>query len=142
MASMAPAVGAKNNSWALLARTRSGSPPVTGPPRRGRGGGCCPDGVDNLGIASAERIVPELQHLEVGDLGPISPIGKAGLWVKGFEFNRWLLWGDEKEDVTWLWALYPGDSDHTRLITRVRIHYVWTSPTILFSLLLDVGDIV
>jgi len=100
------------------------------------------DWVDNLGIPSAERIVPELQHLEVGDLVPISPNGKAGLWVKGFEFNRWLLWGDEKEDVTWLWALYPGDSDHTRLITRVRIHYVWTSPTILFSLLLDVGDIV
>lgn len=100
------------------------------------------DWIDNLGIPSAKRIIPELQHVEVGDLVPISPDGKAGLWVKSFEANQWLLWGDDKGDVTWLWQLNPIDDDHTRLITRVRLHYVWTSPAIIFNLLLDVGDII
>jgi len=39
----------------------------------------------------------------------------------------------------------PGGSPagfRTRLITRVRLRYDWTSPTILFNLALDVGDIV
>ncbi len=40
------------------------------------------DWIDNLGIPSANRIVPELQHLEVGDLIPFSPDGKQGMWVK------------------------------------------------------------
>jgi hypothetical protein len=47
---------------------------------------------DNLGIPSANRIVPELQHLQVGDMIPMSPDGKQGFWVKDFEANRWMLW--------------------------------------------------
>ncbi len=39
------------------------------------------DWIDNLGIPSANRIVPELQHLEVGDLIPFSPDGKQGCHV-------------------------------------------------------------
>lgn len=100
------------------------------------------DWVDNLGRPSARRIIPELQHLAVGDVIPLSPDGKAGLWVKAFELNQWMLWGDNKGDVTWYWGLYPQDDSHTRLITRVRNQYRWTSPTILFSLPMDVGDIV
>jgi len=99
------------------------------------------DWIDNLGIPSANRIVPELQHLEVGDLIPMSPTGKAGQWVKAFEMNQWMLWWDNKGDVTWYWGLYPQDDSHTRLITRVRLHYRWLSLVILFNLLLDVGDI-
>jgi hypothetical protein len=100
------------------------------------------DWIDNLGIPSANRIVPELQHMEVGDLIPMSPNGKQGFWVKDFESNRWMLWWDNKGDVTWYWGLYPQDDSHTRLITRLRIHYHWTSLTILFSLPMDGGDIV
>ncbi len=69
-------------------------------------------------------------------------MGKQGFWVKAFEPDRWLLWWDKKGDVTWLWMLEPIDESRTRLITRVHIHYRWSSPWILFSLLLDVGDIV
>jgi hypothetical protein len=53
-----------------------------------------------------------------------------------------MLWWDNKGDVTWYWGLYPQDDSCTRLITRVRIHYHWTKPSILLDLLLDVGDIV
>lgn len=100
------------------------------------------DWIDNLGKRSAEHIIPELQQLGVGDLIPMSPDGKVGFLVKALESNNWMLWQDNKGDVTWYWGLYPQDNGDTRLITRVRIHYHWTSPTILFSLPMDIGDIV
>jgi hypothetical protein len=97
---------------------------------------------DNLGKASAERIIPELQHVAVGDVIPMSPDGKQGLWVKDFEPNQWMLWWDNKGDSTWYWGLYPQDESHTRLITRVRLSYRWTKPSILFSILVEFTDIV
>jgi hypothetical protein len=100
------------------------------------------DWVDNLGIPSAERIISEFQHIEVGQLIPFSPNGKMGMYVKDFAEPKWILWGDKENYSTWYWGLYPIDSDHTRLVTRVRLHYRWLSPTIIFSLLLDIGDIV
>lgn len=100
------------------------------------------DWIDNLGRPSAERILPEFQNLKVGDLIPISPDGKQGLWVKDLEPDRWMLWWDKEGKVTWYWGLYPLGEDHARLITRVRMRYDWLSPSILFNLALDVGDIV
>lgn len=86
--------------------------------------------------------MPELQNISIGQLIPISPNGKIGLLVKAFETNQWILWTDPDNLTSWYWGLYPIDSDHTRLITRVRIHYKWLSPTLIFNLLLDAGDIV
>jgi 2-oxoacid dehydrogenases acyltransferase (catalytic domain) len=100
------------------------------------------DWLDNLGIPSAERIVPELQHVAVGDLIPMSPDGKQGQWVKDFEANQWMLWWDNKGDVTWYWGLAPLDESQTRLITRVRMRYHWLSPIIMFDLLVEFTDIV
>ena len=100
------------------------------------------DLVDNLGVPSAERIIPEFQHIEVGQLIPFSPNGNMGMYVKDFAELKWMLWGDKENYSTWYWGLYPIDADHTRLVTRVRLHYRWLSPTIIFSLLLDIGDIV
>ena len=100
------------------------------------------DWIDNLGIPSAERIIPEFQQFEVGQLIPFSPNGKMGMYVKDFEKPKWMLWGDKENYSTWCWGIYPIDSDHSRLVTRVRLHYRWLSPTIIFSLLLDIGDIV
>ena len=54
---------------------------------------------------------------------------------------RLMVWSDASHDTTWVWSLHPGASG-TRLVTRVRIRYRWPRPGILFSLLLDVGDIV
>lgn len=100
------------------------------------------DWLDNLGKPSAQHIIPELQHIAVGDVIPMSPNGKAGQRVKAFEPNQWMLWWDNKGDATWLWGLSPQDDSHTRLITRVRLSYRWTSPMILFNLLVEFTDIV
>jgi hypothetical protein len=100
------------------------------------------DWLDNLGHHSAERIIPEFQHLAVGDLIPLSPDGKQGMRVKAFDPNRWMLWGDTAGDMTWYWGLDPLDERQTRLITRVRLRYRWTSPTVLFALLVEFTDIV
>jgi hypothetical protein len=100
------------------------------------------DWIDNLGRASAERIIPDLQQVAVGDLIPISPYGTFGMRVKAFEPNLWMLWWDDKGNTTWYWGLSPRDAHATRLITRIRMHYHWRSPTIFIFLLEDVGDIV
>ncbi len=39
-------------------------------------------------------------------------------------------------------GLDPHDEHQTRLITRVRIRYNWTSPAILFDLLVEFADII
>jgi hypothetical protein len=100
------------------------------------------DWIDNRGRLSAKVIIPELQEVHVGDFLPMTPDGKVGVWVKAFVPERWLLWWDTKGDMTWLWQLDPLDGRRTRLISRVRGRYHWTSPGILFSLLVDVGDVV
>jgi hypothetical protein len=100
------------------------------------------DWIDNLGKPSVERIIPELQNLKSGDIIPMSPDGKMGLWVKDFVPNQWMLWGDKKGETTWCWGLYPVHDNGTRLMTRVRMHYNWLSLSIIFNLVIDVGDIV
>jgi hypothetical protein len=100
------------------------------------------DWLDNLGIPSADHIVPELQHVAVGALIPMSPDGKQGQWVKDFEPNQWMLWGDKQGDATWYWGLSPLDESQTRLMTRVRMRYHWLSPMLVFDLLVEFADIV
>ena len=67
------------------------------------------DWLDNLGHHSAERIIPEFQHLEVGDRVPLSPDGTQGPVVKALDPNHWMLWGDTDGDFTWYWGIYPRD---------------------------------
>lgn len=99
------------------------------------------DILDNLGRRSAERILPQFQDIQVGDIIPMSPDGKSGMWVKDFRANKWILWGDKKGDSTWAWGIYPEAESLFRLVTRVRIKYRWLSPSILFSLLIEFFDI-
>lgn len=99
------------------------------------------DLLDNLGRPSAERIIPELQNIEVGTWIPMS--GKVSeetaFRVKAFEHNRWMLW--EKAASTWAWKLHAVDEKTTRLIIRLRCRYRWTKPTILTDLLLmEIAD--
>jgi hypothetical protein len=58
------------------------------------------DLLDNLGRRSAESLLPEHQNIQIGDLIPISPDGKQGMWVKYFRKNKWMLWWDKKGDTT------------------------------------------
>ena len=100
------------------------------------------DLLDNLGRPSAEVILPEFQHSHVGDVIPMSPDGKSGMYTKDFVLNQWMLWGDKGGDMTWVWDLYPIDDTHTRLITRIRMKYHWLSPKIVFELLVEFTDII
>ena len=108
----------------------------------GRAGWYSYDLLDNLGRPSAEHILPEFQHLAVGDVIPMRPDGKQGQWVRAIEPNHWILWGDKAGDSTWYWGLEPLDERYTRLLTRVRMHYRWTSPLLLFNPLVEFADIV
>jgi len=63
------------------------------------------DWLDNAGIHSAEHILPEFQHLAVGDMIPMTTGGTMAFWVKDFEVNRFILWWDNKGGMTWFWGL-------------------------------------
>ena len=99
------------------------------------------DLLDNLTHPSATVIVPELQHIEVGQWVPMSPKPsvRSGLKVHSFEANRWLLW--TTPDSTWAWQLAPTDHG-TRLIARINARYDWRHPhwALLGILLMEFGD--
>jgi hypothetical protein len=99
------------------------------------------DLLDNLGRPSARQLLPEHQHIDVGQLIPMSPDGKYGIYVKDFRENEWILWNDQEGDTTWFWGLYPEGENRTRLVTRVRMKYHWNSPAALFNLLVEFADL-
>ena len=89
-----------------------------------RGGMYSYDWIDRLlGILdrpSANRIIPEFQHLEVGD---VIPMGAGPSWpVKAIESNRSLLLDirDKGVHITWSFLLEEFDTSSTRLILRIR----------------------
>ena len=101
------------------------------------------DLLDNLGHPSATTVVPELQHLEVGQWVPMAPSGppmdRNAFKVHSFEVNKWLLW--TKPDSTWAWRLTPTEGG-TRLVTRVHAVYDWRRPlaALLGVVLMEFGD--
>jgi hypothetical protein len=77
---------------------------------------------------SATRILPEFQHLAVGDR---IPLGRGPSWpVAVLEPNRALVLDMRKMgglDWVWQFGLYPVDETRTRLVSRsrVRARAVW-----------------
>jgi hypothetical protein len=108
----------------------------------GRAGWYSYDLLDNMGRHSAERMVPELQHIEVGDLVPLGPGENSGMRVKEFVPNTSILWWDEKNQLTtWAWALNTMPDGRTRLVTRVRSRSSWGHPTsAIWLLLVELAD--
>ena len=99
------------------------------------------DLLDNLGQRSAERIAPELQHLQVGDLIPLAPGKDAGPRVKELQPNRWMVWGTSSDRATWTWVLSPTPDGTTRLMTRVRAPVSWREPlSAVWLLLFELAD--
>jgi hypothetical protein len=100
------------------------------------------DLLDNFGRRSAERIVPELQHMEAGDLVPFAPGKSAGIWVKEVIPNRSMVWWNKKEDrTTWVWSLDPLPDGGTRLLTRVRAPLNWAKPlSAVWLVMLELAD--
>ncbi len=88
----------------------------------GRGGAYTYDWIENLfglDMHSANRILPEYQDLEVGDVLPMGPKG-PGMRVEVLEPERAMVY--RFEDGNWVWAfgLYP-QLGGTRLVSRNRI---------------------
>jgi hypothetical protein len=86
------------------------------------------DRIDNDRIPSAERIIPELQALQIGDL--VAEGAEVGWTVEALEPNRLLLltahapmsgvdWV-RRRDSSWLFLLEESGSEDTRLIERSR----------------------
>jgi hypothetical protein len=100
------------------------------------------DLLDNLGHRSADSVVPELQHVEVGDWVPMSPTPseRTAFRVSGFERGEWMLW--EQPVSSWAWRLVRLPDDRTRLLTRLRIRYDWRRPpdALLSVVLNEFGD--
>src|SRR5215218_3768523 len=70
----------------------------------GRGGWYSYDWIDNDGQPSADRILPELRQLRMGD--QILMLPEMGPRVREVEPNRYFVAGDQKAGV-WCLALYP-----------------------------------
>ena len=91
----------------------------------GRAGWYSYDRIDNGGHPSAERVVPELQWIEVGTVFPAKPGVTEGFVVLAFEPERYLILGWPSPAgppvVTWAFVLEEPSPGCTRLIVRVRV---------------------
>jgi len=110
----------------------------------GRAGFYGYDLIENLGsksgIRSATSIRPELQHPKTGDVLPISAI--AALVFDAIQPNRYLVWRGTAAppDGSFVWALYPIDDSHTRLISRIRLRYHWRDRRLVLDLFTEFAD--
>jgi len=95
------------------------------------------DALDNARVRSADRIIPGLQHLAVGDVLPARPVGAGGFKVLRIVPERALvLDGSSPEWAgTWAFEVQPLGDNKTRLVTRYRAAY---PPSKRMSILLPV----
>ncbi len=99
------------------------------------------DFIDNAGIPSANRIIPEWQHLKVGDTVPIWK--GINFKVAAVEPNRCVVWESHSGHDSMALALYPVDASGTRLVWRIRnAPHDWTAPYIVIQLFADLSDFI
>ena len=103
------------------------------------------DLIENIGsttgLRSAGTILPALQNPKTGDVLPIS--AAASMHFGAIQPGSYLVWrgATTPSDGTIVWALYPIDEAHTRLVSRVRLHYHWSAPgPLLLDLFTEFGD--
>ncbi len=110
----------------------------------GRAGFYGYDLIENLGsstgIRSSGSILPELQHPNTGDVLPISAV--ASLVFGSIQPGRYLVWRGAATpiDSSFVWALYPIDASHTRLISRIRLRYHWRNRGLALDLFTEFAD--
>jgi len=86
---------------------------------------------------SADRVLPEFQHLAVGD---VIPIGRGeGFPVAAIEPNRALVLSGLVNGFHWVWqfGLYPLEGSRTRLVSRGTQRFAITPGTWLFMRVLE-----
>lgn len=101
------------------------------------------DRFDNAGRPSARRIVPELQHLEVGDVMPTMPDG-TGFRVEAIDPGRSLVLVIRLPGgtVSSAFALEHRPPRGTRLVTRLRLAVRPSPLSLLWAAAMDAGDFV
>ena len=90
-----------------------------------------------LDAPSAERVLPECQRLEVGD---VIPVGRGdGFPVHAIEPLRTLVLGGETGGFQWMWqfGLYPVNERQTRLVSRNLACFSRTVGSTLFMCVLE-----
>jgi hypothetical protein len=86
-----------------------------------RGGAYTYDWIENalgLDMHSADRVLVEFQHPEVGEMIAVGP---SRMRLERIEQERVLAWRSEDGNWVWTFVLVPVDG-HTRLISRNRFH--------------------
>jgi hypothetical protein len=108
----------------------------------GRAGFYSYDLFDNAARPSADRVLPEYQHPQVGDWVPMAAkvSETTAFRIKAFEPHEWLLW--EKPNSTWSWELVALDGGRTRLVTRLKQFNDWRHPlmALVTVILFELGD--
>lgn len=109
----------------------------------GRAGWYAYDRIDNGGKPSARRIIPELQHVAVGDVLPWLPGATDGFVIRELIPERALVLvallqpsgGAVKSTgpapplrTSWALVLEPLADERTRLLTRGRVSRDWLAP--------------
>ncbi len=86
-----------------------------------KGGFYSYDWLDNGRIPSADHIIPEYQHIKVGDIIELGKTTRSK--VETIRSNEGLLLVTPQKNGywTWAWGLYQVDEHTTRLVTRLRV---------------------
>jgi hypothetical protein len=99
------------------------------------------DWIDNDGIPSSTQILPEWQHLKVGDTIPIWRYTEFR--VTTLEPHRYLVFASETGRDSMALGLHPAGPNRTRLVWRIRLApYNWKSPWIAAQLFTDFADFI
>ena len=102
---------------------------------QGRGGLYSYERLENLvgcGMHNADRIIPEQQHLQVGDKVRLSQDDSTPYFlVTAIDPGRAIILGGDNPPTTWGFILNPIDEDSTRLIIRFRQDYKPTPVNVL-----------
>ncbi|MCG2803344.1 MAG: hypothetical protein L6311_14785 [Cellulomonas sp.] len=105
----------------------------------GRAGWYSYDLLDNLGRPSATQILPQWQHLAVGDVVPMSPDGTQGIEVLALDEPTSMVWGSP--GTSWVWQLDPVGTSTTRLVTRIRSRPRHDPGSLAFAVLVELADV-
>lgn len=93
-----------------------------------------------MDVKNADAIYPEYQHPKAGDV-----LDRAGMMeVKAAEAHKWLVLGPPDGlwlGCTWCIALYPEDTETTRVVSRVRAEVKkWSPVAAILMAMLDPGQ--
>ena len=111
----------------------------------GRGGAYTYDWIENLlglNMHSADEILPQYQHIAVGDELPTGP-GRPGMTVEVLDPPRTLAVQVANQNWVWIFALVP-QGGSTRLISRNRIATSALSPAgrLFYTVFMEPGSLV